>query len=160
MPRLLKPNLFITARSFFNLNILGFSLPVCGYGVTAPTSTKLNPKANRLSIISAFLSKPAARPTGCDNLKLQKFTLSLLSTNELFTLTLHLLRYINTKSWAISGGRKLSKLVSILSIIIFKKGFLYSFRFLIEWYKGLGNTLKNHSNEERAQDFLKSPTLI
>ena len=48
MPRLLKPRLFIIAKSFFSLNILGFLLPVCGYGVTAPTSIKLNPKANKL----------------------------------------------------------------------------------------------------------------
>lgn len=59
--------LFITAKSFDNLNTLGFSLPGCGSGVTEPTS--MNPKPMFCSPGIAFpsLSNPAAIPIGFEN---------------------------------------------------------------------------------------------
>ena len=39
-PWLLKPNRFIKALSFSNLNTLGLGFPSCLFGVTVPTSTK------------------------------------------------------------------------------------------------------------------------
>lgn len=53
--------------SLRSLKMRGFGLPSCGAGVTEPTSTKPKPIANRPSIASAFLSKPAARPMGFEN---------------------------------------------------------------------------------------------
>ena len=61
-PSLLKPNLFIKYFSFLFLKILGFGLPICGLGVTVPTSMKPTPKALMQSTYSAFLSNPAAMP--------------------------------------------------------------------------------------------------
>lgn len=39
--------------------------------MTEPTSTKPNPKPNKLSTASAFLSKPAASPMGLVNFRPQ-----------------------------------------------------------------------------------------
>mgnify|MGYP003334795724 CR=1 FL=1 len=66
-PSLLNPNLFINALSSVNLKILFFGLPSWGLGVTVPIS--INPKPWSLICwkISAFLSKPAAKPTGLGN---------------------------------------------------------------------------------------------
>ena len=61
---MLKPNLWITASYSGILNTLGFSLPNWGIGVTVPNSKKPKPKSNKPGIASAFLSKPAAKPTG------------------------------------------------------------------------------------------------
>ncbi len=63
-PSLLKPKRLIAARSSVSRNRRGRGLPGCGRGVAAPTSRK--PKPARISGASAtaFLSKPAARPTG------------------------------------------------------------------------------------------------
>ena len=74
--------------------------------------------------ISAFLSKPAARPTGCGNLILQKFSFSLSSSGIFFTLIGFILRNFIARLWAISGGKKLSKLVTNLFIMILKQDFL------------------------------------
>src|SRR5690606_580518 len=41
----------------------------CGLGVTVPISIKPNPKLVISAIYSAFLSKPAAKPTGFLNLR-------------------------------------------------------------------------------------------
>ena len=52
------------ALSSFNLNTLGFELPLWGCGVIVPTSRKPKPNENIECITSAFLSKPAASPIG------------------------------------------------------------------------------------------------
>jgi hypothetical protein len=54
----------IIALSFSNLNNLFFGFPICGSGVIVPTSTKPNPKLLNSLICAAFLSNPAATPTG------------------------------------------------------------------------------------------------
>ena len=41
---------------------VGFELPGCGKSVTVPTSIKPKPRAQRQSIKSPFLSKPATVP--------------------------------------------------------------------------------------------------
>jgi hypothetical protein len=45
-------------------NKRGLGFPICGLGVTVPTSIKPKPSFPRASIYSPFLSKPAARPMG------------------------------------------------------------------------------------------------
>ena len=64
MPSLLKPNRLIAARSGASRNRRGRGLPGCGRGVTAPTSQKPKPVRRVASGALAFLSKPAATPTG------------------------------------------------------------------------------------------------
>src|SRR5208283_3774036 len=54
----------MTARSSSRRNTRGRGLPGCGSGVSVPTSTKPKPSPGVASKTSAFLSKPAARPTG------------------------------------------------------------------------------------------------
>ena len=68
-PSLLKPSRLITAWSASRRNRRGRGLPGCGCGVTPPTSTKPKPSRNSASDTSAFLSKPAARPTGLGNVR-------------------------------------------------------------------------------------------
>ncbi len=48
-------------------NTRGLGFPSWGTGVTDPTSTKPKPNPNNPSTASAFLSKPAASPTGFAN---------------------------------------------------------------------------------------------
>ena len=67
-PSLLKPILLITALSSNNLNNRFLGFPSCGFGVTVPISIKPNPKLENSLINFAFLSRPAARPTGLGNL--------------------------------------------------------------------------------------------
>ena len=64
IPLLLKPILLIKASSSGSLNNRGLGLPVCGFGVIVPTSTKPKPKDRVALKTSAFLSKPAANPMG------------------------------------------------------------------------------------------------
>ena len=61
-PLLLNPNLLSNDLSFLFLNNLGFGLPYCFRGVTVPISMNPTPKADKQSIYSPFLSKPAAIP--------------------------------------------------------------------------------------------------
>ena len=63
-PSLLKPIRFTTARSAGSRNSRGRGLPGCGSPVTVPTSTNAKPSAASASMPSAFLSKPAASPSG------------------------------------------------------------------------------------------------
>lgn len=50
-----------------SLNILGFSLPGCGSGVTDPISTNPKPISFRPRTAFPSLSKPAAIPIGFEN---------------------------------------------------------------------------------------------
>ena len=68
-PSLLKPSRLITASSASSRNRRGRGLPGCGSGVTVPTSTKPKPSRSSASGTSAFLSKPAAMPTGLGNVR-------------------------------------------------------------------------------------------
>ena len=63
-PWLLKPKRLIEARSSLRRNSRGFGLPGCAIGVAAPTSIKPKPALDKGATTSAFLSKPAAKPTG------------------------------------------------------------------------------------------------
>ena len=63
-PSLLNPIRLTTASSRSSRNSRGRGLPVCGFGVTVPISTKPNPSRNNASGASALLSKPAAMPIG------------------------------------------------------------------------------------------------
>ena len=45
-PKLLNPNLLISAWSSSSLKTLGFGFPNCSKGVTVPTSTNPNPNLN------------------------------------------------------------------------------------------------------------------
>jgi hypothetical protein len=63
-PILLKPILFIIASSLISLNNLFFGLPSWAFGVTVPISIKPKPKVENSLYKRAFLSKPAAKPTG------------------------------------------------------------------------------------------------
>ena len=56
------------ALSSFKRNNLFLGFPICPFGVTVPISIKPNPKLDSSLKRSAFLSKPAARPTGLGNL--------------------------------------------------------------------------------------------
>ena len=60
----LKPSRLITPASASSRNSRGRGLPACGFGVMVPTSTKPKPTRSSASGTSAFLSKPAAIPTG------------------------------------------------------------------------------------------------
>ena len=64
IPALLNPKRLITARSSLSRNRRGRGLPGCGRGVTAPTSMNPNPARASGASASAFLSNPAANPTG------------------------------------------------------------------------------------------------
>ena len=64
MPSLLKPNRLIAARSSVRRKSLGRGLPGWGRGVAAPTSIKPKPARHSGATAVAFLSKPAASPTG------------------------------------------------------------------------------------------------
>ena len=68
-PKLGKPNLLIIDFSSSTLKTLGLLFPIWGSGVTVPISIKLKFCFNKPGNASAFLSKPAASPTGCVNLK-------------------------------------------------------------------------------------------
>ena len=57
----------MTAPSSPNLNRRGRALPSCGRGVSVPTSTKPKPSLSIAPGTSAFLSKPAASPSGLGN---------------------------------------------------------------------------------------------
>ena len=63
-PSLLKPKRLIIACWSGRRKQRGWGLPGWGRGVTVPTSTEPKPSASRPSMASAFLSKPAAMPTG------------------------------------------------------------------------------------------------
>src|SRR4051812_13069273 len=64
-PSLLKPSRFTSARSSGSRNRRGRGFPACGFGVTVPTSTNAKPWRSSAAKASAFLSKPAASPSGC-----------------------------------------------------------------------------------------------
>jgi len=66
-PTLLKPKRLISALARTSRNSRGRGLPACGRGVTVPTSMKPKPSCARASMCSAFLSRPAASPTGLGN---------------------------------------------------------------------------------------------
>ena len=68
-PSLLKPILLIIPSSSINLKRRFFGLPDCAFGVTVPISTNPNPKSANSLNSTAFLSKPAAKPTGFLNFK-------------------------------------------------------------------------------------------
>ena len=73
-PSLLKPMRLITAPSAVRRKRRGRGFPACGRGVTLPHSTKPKPAASMASGTSAFLSKPAARPTQALKLRPQSST--------------------------------------------------------------------------------------
>ena len=70
------------ALSCFNLNNLFFGFPICGFGVTVPISINPNPKADNSSIKTAFLSNPAANPTGFLNFNPNNFVSKELLLTE------------------------------------------------------------------------------
>lgn len=63
-PLLLKPIRLMIALSSSSRNSRGFGFPDCGLGVMVPTSIPPNPCFNSVGMHSAFLSNPAASPTG------------------------------------------------------------------------------------------------
>ena len=63
-----NPSLFIILISLLYLCSLGFSFPSCERGVTVPISIKLKFSFKSPDNASPFLSKPAAKPKGLDNL--------------------------------------------------------------------------------------------
>ena len=69
------------ALSSFNLNNLFLGLPCWGFGVTVPISIKPNPNFSNSEICVAFLSNPAAIPTGFSKVRPKSFLVSFgLST--------------------------------------------------------------------------------
>ena len=69
------------AVSSFSLNNLFFGFPSWGFGVTVPISIKPNPNFSNSEIWVAFLSNPAAIPTGFSKVKPKSFLVSFgLST--------------------------------------------------------------------------------
>jgi len=50
--------------SSLSLNSLCFGFPTCPFGVTVPISIKPKPKFESSLYSTAFLSNPAAKPTG------------------------------------------------------------------------------------------------
>ena len=61
----------MSALSFGKRNNLGSGFPSWGNGVTVPISTKPNPSVSSSLKYFAFLSKPAPRPTGFLNSKIE-----------------------------------------------------------------------------------------
>src|SRR3989338_10899217 len=51
-------------RDFISRQSRGLGLPEQGWPVIEPTSIKPKPRLGAISVSSAFLSKPAAKPTG------------------------------------------------------------------------------------------------
>ena len=66
-PSLLNPMRLTIARSSTSRNSRGRGFPGCRRAVTVPTSTNENPSAANASMPTAFLSNPAASPTGPGN---------------------------------------------------------------------------------------------
>ena len=64
-PSLLKPMRLISACCSGRRKRRGFGLPGCGRGVTVPISRKPKPMRRTAPGQRQFLSKPAARPSGC-----------------------------------------------------------------------------------------------
>ena len=96
----------IMASASGNLNKRGFGLPAWGLGVTVPTSTNPKPRAARPSKASAFLSRPAAKPTGFGNsspitVTGKSFTLGARAGNN--PKRAPAARLSKVKSWAVSG---------------------------------------------------------
>ena len=81
-PSLLKPNRLITASSASSRNRRGRGLPGWGFGVTPPASTNPKPSRNSASVTSAFLSNPAANPTGLGKVSPNACTRSFSSSAE------------------------------------------------------------------------------
>ena len=65
------------ALSSLSLNNLFFGFPSCGFGVTVPISINPNPNFSNSEMCVAFLSKPAAIPTGFGKVKPKSSLLSL-----------------------------------------------------------------------------------
>ena len=72
----------MTASSRSSRNSRGRGLPVCGFGVTVPISTKPKPSRSSASGTSAFLSKPAAMPTGLGKFRPKARTASFGSSGS------------------------------------------------------------------------------
>src|SRR2546430_1151739 len=66
-PSLLKPMRLITPEISGTRKSRGFGFPGCAFAVTVPISAKPKPRPSHAGSTSAFLSKPAARPTGFGN---------------------------------------------------------------------------------------------
>ena len=109
-PSLLKPILFITAWSFFNLKSLGFGFPSCARGVTVPISTKPKPKVSNPSKISASLSNPAANPTG-----LSKFKPNTVLFNDIFLVIKKCFQNANDEGIENKNLRKIKLILCIFS---------------------------------------------
>nr|GLL42422.1 hypothetical protein WN51_01485 [Ipomoea trifida] len=74
-------------------------------GVTEPTSTNPKPNPSKPSTASAFLSKPAARPKGFENLLPQTSRPNIVGSG-LFSLGTHPREAAETANlWATSGSR-------------------------------------------------------
>ena len=63
-PSLLKPSRLMTASSSGSRKRRGLGLPGCARAVTVPISAKPKPSASHAGRATAFLSKPAASPSG------------------------------------------------------------------------------------------------
>ena len=84
-PSLLKPIRLIMAWSSLRRNNLFLGFPACPFGVSVPISINPNPKLDNCLYKTAFLSKPAARPTGLGNFK-PNTSLSKLGCSTLYKL--------------------------------------------------------------------------
>ena len=125
-PSLLKPILLIIPPSSINLKRRFFGLPDCAFGVTVPISTNPNPKSANSLNSTAFLSKPAAKPTGFLNFKPNNSRSRRLSSmgfgkNNLVKKP-KFLRIKKVKWWTFSGSN-LKKIGRRSDLYILKKGF-------------------------------------
>ena len=93
--------------SLTNLNNLFLELPSWANGVTVPISTKPKPNDENWLIYFAFLSNPAANPTGLGNLIPNK----LVSNFGWFTLKKVLIK--GNKKGILSSNFKIKKVKSI-----------------------------------------------
>ena len=103
-PSLLKPSRLITASSLVSRKIRGLGLPDCGSGVTVPASAKPKPSESNASGTSAFLSYPAAKPSGLGKSIPATRTFKRGSERRLETIGRPHLRAVIESACAVSGS--------------------------------------------------------
>ena len=104
-PALLKPKRLMTAASSCNRNSRGRALPDWGRGVSVPTSTKPKPSLSIAPGTSAFLSKPAASPSGLGNFRPRTSTERRGSEEAAFAGGA-IFKALIAARWAVSGGSR------------------------------------------------------
>ena len=102
----MKPNRLITAPLLGRRNRRGRLFPFWGFGVIVPTSTDPKPCLRRVLTPRAFLSKPAASPTGLEKWRPKHVWERAATSAEGLLEPRPNSRALMARAWAISGGNR------------------------------------------------------